>query len=76
MDVYVDDWHSRLNVLSNAVADIAMSADAVQGASDVSPAPAPEAETGSGSHGSDEKCFQFDADPEFPGADPELKSLY
>lgn len=76
MYVYANSLQSHLNVLSKSAADFAMPADAFQSASNVTPDPASEAQTVRGSRGNAGECFQFDADSESPGADPEHSSFY
>lgn len=75
-DVYADGWYFCLNVLNKAVTDATTAADAVQTASDVIAASAPEAQIGSDFQGIAGECFQFDAESEPPGAGPEPNSFY
>lgn len=76
MNVYVDGWQSRLNIQTKAVVDIATPADAVQAFSNDPPAPALDAQRGSGFQGNAREGFQICAERKCAGADPELNTLY
>lgn len=76
MGVNVDGGQSCLNALSNALADFASPADAVQVVFDVSPAFVLEAQKSSASRGNAGESYQFDDDLGSPGAGPEPNLIY
>lgn len=63
VDVFADGLQSLLNALSNDILDVATLANVFQTASDVPPAPAFEAETGSCCQRHSLERFQFEAEP-------------
>lgn len=75
MILYADGCWSRLNSLSKAVADIPISANAVQAASNVFLASAPEPQANCGSHGITGESLQFDTKPKISGAGLEPNSF-
>lgn len=76
VDECADGWPCRLNAPSKAVADVAMPADAVKAASDVSSAFALEIQTGIDSQDNSRESFQFGAECESLGSGREPNSFY
>lgn len=65
-----------MNALRKAVTDVGTTADAFHAASNVSLAPAPKAQIGSGFHGNAGESAHFDAEPKSPGACPVPNFFY